>query len=462
MKSKQSKDELKSSIITGTGHGHICHPNQIEDLTRRELMLGGTSLAGFALVTQLLKSTPAEAAVGQFPPARRLVWINMSGGWDILESTDPKVSSTSGIDMMYDWGQAHALTGSAQPDKIGRWLGRMAAHGSDMVVVRGMNMGTTSHMAGSIYMDTGVLSNTGLVNAASIPAIVASESQATIPIIQLNGGSDPRTDRGLLSPVSVVRAQNLDLYRAMYPETSDELAQKLMILDHLKDSITRVQGKTGTTDRLSAIQNAQEKIRVQFTDQVGSKLALTEADRAPFGVNAPKTVNGGQRDAFALSLKLLKNNLVTCLNLGVGGLDTHANQEKQMMPIMDSFDYLLSTFVTELKAINQLNNTLIVVYSDFGRTPKVNNSAGRDHWPFGGALLVGGGIDGGRFVGATDDNLRGLNIDRTTGFVDTSAAGLNLNPTHLGGSVLKLTLGSGYMQYRTYLEAVPALTKLKV
>jgi len=459
IKKTGDKDELKRSIIEGTGHAHVCHPSQLEDLTRRELMMGGTYLAGFAMASQMFKSTPAMAASARFPPKKRLVWINMSGGWDILEATDPKPGSTSGIDMTYDYGLAHTLKGSASPDKIGRWLGRLAEHGSDMVVLRGMNMGTTSHMAGSIYMDTGILSNTGLVNAASIPAIVASESSATIPIIQLNGGSDPRTDRGLLSPISVVRAQNLDLYRAMYPETPDQLAQKLMILDHLQSSITRVEGRTGVSDRLSAIGTAQEKIRIQFNDAVGSKLALTDADRAPFNANAPKNMNGGQRDAFALTLKLLKNNLVTCLNMGVGGFDTHANQERQMMPVMDNFDFLLATFVAELKAANQLDSTLIVVYSDFGRTPKVNNSQGRDHWPFGGALMIGGGIEGGRFVGVTDNDLRGLNINETTGALDP--AGTNLNPTHLGGSVINLALGAEYMQYRTYLEPLPALTKLR-
>ncbi len=460
MSKKLSRDALKQSIISGTGHGHICHPSQIDDLTRRELLLGGSYLTGFALASQMLNTGTAMAAPSQYPVQRRLVWINMSGGWDILEATDPKRASTSGIDMVYDFGAAHRLTGSASEDRIGRWLGRLATHGSDMVVVRGMNMGTTSHMAGSIYMDTGVLSNTGTVNAASIPAIVASESQATIPIIQLNGGSDPRTDRGLLSPVSVVRAQNLDLYRSMYPESKDELDQKLMILDHIKSSSERLEARTGASDRLTAVKTAQEKIRVQFTDKVGSKLALTDSDRAAFVAGAPNTVNGGARDAFALSLKLLTNNLVTCLNLGIGGFDTHANQDRQMAPIMDSFDYLLATFVAQLKAANQLDNTLIVVYSDFGRTPKVNNSSGRDHWPVGGALMIGGGIQGGRFVGVTDNDLRGLNINATTGATD--AAGLNLNPTHLGGSILNLTLGSAYMQYRTYLESIPALTQLRV
>ena len=456
---KPSKQDLKDSIIAGTGHGHICHPSQLADISRRELLMRGTYLAGYLLAGNFL---PASLMAAQaFPPQRRLVWINMNGGWDILEITDPKVASTAGIDMMYDWGLAQPLAGSTANDKIGRWLNRVALQGQDIVVVRGLNMGTTSHMAGSVYMDTGVLSNSGNVNAASIPAIVASESAATIPIIQLNGGSDPKIDRGLLSPVSVVRAQNLDLYRSMYPQTSESLQQKQMVLDYLSNSIDRVKLRTGDHDRLKAISTARDKIKIQFADDVGSKLALTDSDRSAFGVNAPKSMNTGLRDAFALSLKLLKNNLVTCLNLGVGGFDTHANQERQLQPTVESFDFLLATFMNELRAANQLDNTLIVVYSDFGRTPKVNNNNGRDHWPFGGALLIGGGILGGRVVGATDDNLRGLTINLASGAADSKSTD-TLSPNNLGGSILDLTLGAAYTTtYRTYLPSIPALTRLK-
>ncbi len=450
---------LKNNLLYGSGHAHVCHPSQMIELNRRELFKTGVSLSGFALASGLLKAGEAQAQTHAYPPQRRLIWINMSGGWDVLEVTDPKPASTPGIDMMYEWGLAQTLTGTSGTDRIGRWMGRLAAHGQEVLVVRGLGMGTTSHMAGAVYMDTGILSNSGTVNSASIPAIVASESEATIPIIQLNGGSEPKIDRGLLSPVSTVRAQNLELYRSMYPQTDEELAQKLMILDHLKNSVDRVQSKSGSYDRLSAVGTAEQKIRIQFQNDVGAKLALTDADRAPFTINPPRTINNGQRDAFALSLKLLKNNLVTCLNLGVGGFDTHANQERQLQGTLDNFDYLLATLVTELKAVNQLDNTLIVVYSDFGRTPKINNSAGRDHWPVGGALMVGGGIAGGRFVGVTDSNLRSVNINANTGEADP--AGIDFNPTHLGGSVLALTLGSAYLPYRTYLEALPALTRLK-
>jgi uncharacterized protein (DUF1501 family) len=437
----------------------LVHPSEVDAFSRRSLLQNGISLTGYLSVAQMLGLSQTAKAQTSYSPQRRLVWINMSGGWDILEVTDPKVSSTANIQMMYGWDQAQALAGAAN-EKIGRWMPRIATRGNDLLVVRGLSMGTTAHDAGSIYMDTGVLSNAGRVNAASVPAIVASESGATVPIIQLNGGTEPMTDRGLLKPVSVVRAQNLELYRSMYPAAGTELERKMLMLDYVKSSVERAQAEVGANDRLSAVATAEDKIRNQFNDNVGSKLALSNADRAAYmTADAPKNMNTGARDAFALAAKLLKNNLVTCVNLGIGGFDTHAGQEQRMQPIMESFDFLMAAFLDDLRASGNLDNTLIVVFSDFGRTPRVNNSAGRDHWPTGGALMLGGGIQGGRVVGATDDSLLATKVNFTTG--TTAAAEDYLSPIHLGGSVLALTLGSAYVSYRTYLKDIPALTKLK-
>lgn len=458
MKKNDKKIISSSEPIAET---RICHPHEVGDISRRNFIRNGSYLAGFMAANQLFGSRSALAA--GYPPQKRLIWISLNGGWDILEATDPKRRSTSGVDMVYDWGTAHLLSGGNSDERIGRWLPNIAANGSDVVVVRGLAMGTTSHMAGSVYMDTGVLSNSGTVNAASIPAIIASESGATIPIIQLSGGAEPLTDRGLLSPVSVVRAQNLSLYQSMYPATDADLEQRLRILDHLKNSVARYEEKVGVNDRLTAIRDTEVKIRMQFQDRVGSKLSLNDNDIQPFTVNAPSTLNRDQRDAFALAFKLIKNNLVTCVNMGLGGFDTHGNQDTRLRPILTQFDYLMGVLINQLRAANALDNTLIVVYSDFGRTPKVNRSNGRDHWPVGGAMLIGGGISGGRFVGGTNDDLQAEYVNTVSGDVASigSSDAIQLNPTHLGGSVLELVLGSAYMQYRSYLNSVPALTRLK-
>src|SRR5690606_37894824 len=135
-------------------------------------------------------------------------------------------------------------------------------------------------------------------------------------------------------------------------------------------------------------------------------------DLAPYqSSSAPRNVNRGLASAFALTARLISNDIVSCVNLGLGGFDTHANQSAGLEPRLRSFDFILSTFIDQLRDTGALDTTLIVVYSDFGRTPKINNSQGRDHWPVGGALLIGGNIAGGRAVGATSDlDLTALNV----------------------------------------------------
>ena len=435
----------------------ITLPSNAAQLSRRELLSAGASFTGWASLGTLFPELAPLVQAQSFTVQKRLVWVNLSGGWDILEATDPQTGSTSGIQMVYNWDQANTVSGT--DIKIGRWLPNISGIGSDLVVVRGLAMGTTAHDAGNIYMDTGVLSNAGNVNAASIPAIVASESGATIPIIQLDGGNEPLTDRGLLNPVSVVRANNLPLYQSLYPTTDTEKQLRLRILEYVNDSVSRLQAKVGVNDRLTSIGTARGKIVDQINSDVGSKLGLTDADRAPFITGGPTGLNSNFADSAALAAKLLKNNLVDSICLGVGGFDTHANQDAALEPTMRSVDFVVRKLYDELKNAGQIDNTLIVLYSDFGRTPRVNGRNGRDHWPVGGAMMIGGGIDGGRAVGGIDSNMLALSTNTTTGATDSG--GEQLNPTHLGGSVLSLCLGTSYMQYRSYLTEISALTRTK-
>lgn len=436
----------------------FCLPQHVGMINRRNLLRSGVYMTGYMAASQLLGIPKAEAQ--SYTVQKKLIWISMNGGWDILEVTDPKQSSTSGIDMSYSWDQAQVVANSSDL-RIGRWLPGIASLGQELLVVRGVAMGTTSHMAGSVYMDTGVLSNAGTVNAASVPSIVASESSATIPIIQLNGGADPMTDRGLLNPVSVVRAQNLELYRSMFPEVGDETTLRLQILDYLNSSITRLEGNVGTNDRLSALSAAEQKIRGQIESNVASNLTISTEDTQPFMESSIATVSNNMAESFALATKLIANDLVSAVNLGVGGFDTHANQEARLMPNLQSFDHVLSTMVNELSAAGALDDTLIVVYSDFGRTPKINASNGRDHWPVGGVLMLGGGIDGGRAVGSTDDDLLAIGINPTTGAEDTSSSATQIAPSHVAGSVIELCLGNTYDYRTSYLEPLAALTRLR-
>ena len=75
-------------------------------------------------------------------------------------------------------------------------------------------------------------------------------------------------------------------------------------------------------------------------------------------------------------------------------------------------------------------------------------------------MLIGGGLAGGRAVGGTDDSLLGVNCDENSG-ARVQSGGVQLNPTHLGGAIVELTLGKSYLTRRPYLTSLPALTRLR-
>jgi uncharacterized protein (DUF1501 family) len=95
---------------------------------------------------------------------------------------------------------------------------------------------------------------------------------------------------------------------------------------------------------------------------------------------------------------------VTFVTVNAGGWDTHANNfealKKSKLP---QFDLGWSALVSDLHARGLMQKTLVLVWGEFGRTPRVNKDAGRDHWP--GAqsvVLAGGGLKMGQAIGTSD------------------------------------------------------------
>ncbi len=116
------------------------------------------------------------------------------------------------------------------------------------------------------------------------------------------------------------------------------------------------------------------------------------------------------RNKFGLSLLMAKRlveagvNLVQ-VNLGKNSSwDTHrrnfVNMKDNLLPY---FDRCISALLDDLAESGMLEETLVIVTGEFGRTPRINRDAGRDHWgPVMSLLISGGGVRGGRVIGATD------------------------------------------------------------
>ena len=93
---------------------------------------------------------------------------------------------------------------------------------------------------------------------------------------------------------------------------------------------------------------------------------------------------------------------VGCVTLSYGGWDTHANNFDQVKTLCGTLDAAWSTLMADLKDRGLLDSTTIVWMGEFGRTPKINQAKGRDHYPNAwSAVLAGGGIKGGQAIGKT-------------------------------------------------------------
>jgi uncharacterized protein (DUF1501 family) len=93
---------------------------------------------------------------------------------------------------------------------------------------------------------------------------------------------------------------------------------------------------------------------------------------------------------------------VRCVEVTLGGWDTHINNEELVRGRCEILDPAFAALIQELKARDLFDSTIVLWTGEFGRTPRINGPGGRDHWPHGfTAALAGGGIAGGRVIGAT-------------------------------------------------------------
>jgi hypothetical protein len=94
---------------------------------------------------------------------------------------------------------------------------------------------------------------------------------------------------------------------------------------------------------------------------------------------------------------------VRCVSVSISDFDTHSKNFPRIRNLLPIVDHGLHALITDLEERGMLDDVSIVAWGEFGRTPRVNNNGGRDHWPaVGPALLAGGGIRGGVVIGSTD------------------------------------------------------------
>jgi hypothetical protein len=129
------------------------------------------------------------------------------------------------------------------------------------------------------------------------------------------------------------------------------------------------------------------------------------AVRERYGHGSPKHQGDGApllNDHLLMARRLIEAG-ARCVTVGYGFWDTHGNNFGHLKGNLPQFDQGISALVGDLHQRGLDRDVSVVVWGEFGRTPKINAQAGRDHWaPVNSALLAGGGMRTGQVIGSTD------------------------------------------------------------
>lgn len=240
----------------------------------------------------------------------------------------------------------------------------------------------------------------GHPSMGSVIARVQGVSHGSIPsFVDLSNISTP----GFLGPT----------YRAFRPDdegrsnltlngvTLDRLGDRQRLLSGL-DRLRRDSDGKGTMAAMDSF--TERAVGVVTSGKLAQALNLELEDprlrrRYSLGtVNDRLDIN----DPFLLARRLVESG-VRCVSLGWGSWDTHGDNFTHLKNQLPLFDRGISALVEDLEARDMLNDVMVLVWGEFGRTPRVNQGAGRDHWPRAASvLLAGGGLKMGQVIGTTN------------------------------------------------------------
>ncbi len=323
-----------------------------------------------------------------------------------------------------------------------------------LLIINGINAGTVSHSDGRRYNWSGELARTGFPNFGALVAGTLASGR-DIPFITNGGGYEESA--GLVVPVRLNTKGISAIFEIAYTNSTDpKLANGSnryfqpavnKLINAGRDA--RLE-KLLAAQRLPRIKNAINSLK--SSRQVSGdlkNLALNLSDTANFP-EKPKAFFNGRDKARALyqqgriALAAYQTGVSATAQLSLAPFDTHSNHDVDHYPILMDFLQGIDAILEEAAARGLTDKIVVMIASDFGRTNKYNEDAGKDHWPITSMMFIGNSqqiIQGNRVIGGTTNQHKAINIDPVTLNLDpsnTNNASIKLTPAHIHFALRKL------------------------
>jgi hypothetical protein len=396
-------------------------------LDRRELLrVGGLALGGLALPSLAHAAPTTGARGGSFGKAKNCIVLYLSGGPAQLDTFDPKPDAPDDIR-----GEFGTIQTRLPGVRFSELLPLAAQWTHKTAVVRTLCHDHNDHGRGSYWMFTGYpyagsvsdVNNMGRQDMPPVGAVVAKLAPGPGPLPawavvphrmdvaggrragQFAGALGPRFDPLLTGGNPNDDGYKLENLPLVANEPPAVVRRRLSLVDQLNAEAGALNGlaMSGT------IRDGQAKaVEVLSSDAVRRAVdlsAVPAAERERYGRNlfGQSVLLGGR--LLGAGVRLVQCNWQRTQGINGFAWDTHWNNfSAHKDDLVPPFDRAFHALMTDLDRTGKLDETLVVVAAEFGRTPRITRSnAGREHHPdcFS-VVFAGGGVKGGQVVGASD------------------------------------------------------------
>jgi hypothetical protein len=374
-----------------------------DGVSRRSfLKIGGLTLGGLTL-PRLLR---AEAESGK-KSQRSVIMVYLSGGLAHQDTFDLKPNAPDEVR-----GEFKPIATSVPGIQIGEHLPKLAACMDKLVLLRAITGLQDEH---SSFQTTtgygmGITQREGKPHAGSVIAKVLGPTDPVVPpfvdlfpTMQHKPYNSPKA--GFLGRAAApVKLDGEDL-AAMKLQAGgpDDLARRRELLENMD----QFRATADRADRTGMDAHYQRAFDVLTSSKLVEALDVTkepEAIRERYGRGSPKHLGDGApmwNDQLLMARRLVEAG-ARVVTVAYGFWDTHGGNFKYLKQHLPLFDRGISALVEDIYARGLGEQVTLVVWGEFGRTPKINKDAGRDHWSrVNGALLAGGGMKTGQVIGST-------------------------------------------------------------
>ncbi|GAA4471724.1 DUF1501 domain-containing protein [Novipirellula rosea] len=377
-----------------------CHGNPF---SRRGFLAAGTlGTIGLSLPELLMRQAAAEQKQYDFveAKAKSVIHIFLPGGLAQQESFDPKPYSP--LEYRGELKTIKTNTGEVFCETIPQ----LAKRADKFSVIRSMSHGEAAHERGTHNMFTGYKPSPAL-QYPCFGSVVSHEygpRNNLPPYVCIPNVPNEFAGTGYLPSSYGAFALGSD------PNRSDFKVRDLNLAGGVDEArfTRRKSALEVVNSHFTSVTQADNIEAMNTFYQRAYDLLDTPAAREAFDIEKEDAKmrdrygrnDAGQRMLMARRLVEAGSRLVT---LTYGGWDMHNDITGGMRRSTPALDVALSALLDDLSERGMLDETLVMVSSEFGRTPKINKDAGRDHWPkVFSVMLAGGGIKGGTIYGASD------------------------------------------------------------